>query len=325
MKLRQWMTVGALSLGATGMGLTIKSLLPQHLGVESSLTGEVELPHVAQLPDIDIFFLRCASTRWPEPIMVRGSGSFAPCTISFSAVLVRHPAATFLYDTGLCSDIYLFLMDQSLSFRQTLARFTFEQSLASHLQQLEISPGEVDFALISHLHWDHVSGVPDLPGVPLRINQVEYEAARAGLFERYHGLVPRLMDENPLELFALDGPSYAGFSASLDLFGDGSIVLVPLPGHTAGNTGMFIRRAHGQPLFLLGDAAMVSQQYIRPTTAHPLFWSRVTSDPVAACQTLVDLHYFSQKHPEIPLIAMHDAQMQKAFMLVEQSRTAVPR
>ena len=159
-----------------------------------------------------------------------------------------------------------------------------------------------------------MSGIPDIPGVPLQVNRVEYVAARSGLLDANRGLVRQLMGDNPLEFFDCHGPSYAGFRSSLDLFGDGSIVLVPLPGHTAGNTGMFVNRSNGPGLFIIGDAAWVAQNYLRPATMHPVMWSAVTSDDATGRQTLIQLHHFAQRHPEIPVIAMHDAEMQEQFM-----------
>jgi N-acyl homoserine lactone hydrolase len=318
MKLRHWAVLGAASFGILGAGIALKSLLPPRIAIDMS-PEEPEAPlDRATLPDIDVVFLRCGYATWPEIVMARGVYSLAPRAIAYSAVLVRHPQATFLYDTGLSSDIYLDLREQSFIFHQTLARFTFEQSLAGHLQQQGLQPRDLDFALISHLHWDHVSGVSDIPGVPLRVNRVEYEAAeRAGLFAQHGSLVKRLLGASQLEQFELSGPPYRGFRSSLDLFGDGTIVLVPLPGHTPGHTGMFINRAHGQSLFLLGDAAHIAPNYLKPTTPHFLLWSRITSDPAAAIQTLADLHRFSRLHPELPMIAMHDAHMQDAFMAIE--------
>lgn len=250
--------------------------------------------------------------------MVRGAFSLAPCQIAYSAVLIRHPQATFLYDTGLCGDIYLFLREQSLFFRSTLARFTFEQSLAGHLKRLGLRAADLDFALISHLHWDHVSGVPDIPMVPLRIPHVEYEAAHLDLQDRSRQLLRSCLGDNPMTFFECDGPPYEGFSSSLDLLGDGSIILVPLPGHTPGNTGMFINRSNGSRLFLLGDATHVAQNYLLPATPHPLFWSMVTWNDAVARQTLLNLHHFSHRHPEVTLVPMHDAQLQEACMRVEQ-------
>lgn len=322
MKFRHWMMLGAASFGTVSLGMAVKSFLPQHFLLERRHEEQESAFDPSTLPAIEVDFLRCGIATWPVCIMERGAFSLAPRRVAYSGVVIRHPEATFLYDTGLCNDISLFLRDQSVFFRNTLARFTFERSLASHLQRLGLRSEDLNFALLSHLHWDHVAGVPDIPGVLLRVNRVEHTAACDELLEKNRGLVRRLLNENPLELFDCDGPPYEGFRASLDLLGDGSIILVPLPGHTAGNTGMFINRSNGTRLFLLGDAAYSVENYARPATAHPIFWSRVTSDDATARQTLIDLHRFSRQHPEIPLIAMHDVRLQESFMAVEQRRAA---
>lgn len=321
-RLRSLLTLTALSLGAIGAARAVNSFLPRRLATWYESQETAVHKDSTSFPKVDISFLRCGSVSVPELIAVRGAFSLAPRLISHSAVLVRHPKATFLYDTGMCIDISLYMRDQSFFFRNVLGKFTFEQSLSSHLQYLDMKPGDLDFALISHLHWDHVSGVSDIPGVPLRINRVEYDAAQQSLLVQHHDLPRQLMGDNPVELFDCSGPSYEGFHSSHDLLGDGSVVLVPLPGHTAGNTGMFINRSNGSRLFLLGDAAWVSENYLRPATMHPFIWSAVTSDDATACQTLIDLHHFSHRHPEIALIAMHDAQAQESFMKVEKSSIA---
>ncbi len=320
MKWRNLATLGSVSLAALGMAMAIKSALPRRFLLDSPYETGKTLDTSA-FPAIDVTFLRCGSITIPEFIAVRGAFSLAPRTIAHSAVLIQHPKATFLYDTGLCSDIALFLTDQPLFFRKTLANFTFEQSLADHLEQRALKPHDLDFALLSHLHWDHVSGIPDIPRVLLRINRVEFEAGQHELFHQHQGLSKRLMGNNPIELFDCNGPAYEGFSSSCDLLGDSSIVLVPLAGHTKGNTGMFINRSNGSRLFLLGDAAWVAENYLQPATMHPFIWSRVTSDDALACQTLRALHYFSHQHPEVPMIAMHDARLQETFMRIEQSHS----
>jgi N-acyl homoserine lactone hydrolase len=321
-KIRNLALAGAISLGAVGAGLALKSFLPQKFPVMHELEQPERMLDTAAFPAIEVSFLRCGSVTWPEAVMVRGTSLLAPCRVGYSAVLIRHPKAIFLYDTGLGGDIYLFLREQSLFFRSTLARFTFEQSLAGHLQRLGVRLSDLDFALISHLHWDHIAGVPDIPKVPLRIGRVEYEAAHLDRNDRRRQLLRGLLGENAVTLFECSGPPYEGFPSSLDLFGDGSIVLVPLPGHTAGNVGMFINRSNGSRLFLLGDAAHLAQNYLLPATPHALFWSRVTWNDEIARQTLLDLHHFSFRHPEVTLVPMHDAQLQEACMRVEQQAGA---
>ncbi len=84
---------------------------------------------------------------------------------------------------------------------------------------------------------------------------------------------------------------------------------------------MFVNHAHGSRLFVVGDAAWVADNYAVPATMHPFIWSRVTSDDASARQTLIDLHRFARRHPEIPIIPMHDAHMQENFSIVEATRT----
>lgn len=324
MKVKRLVTWGGITLGALGMGLAIKSLLPQRFLTDDWVERKPSQPlDTASFPEVEVSFLRCGSITIPEPIAVRGAFTLAPRVMTHSAVLIGHPKALFLYDTGLSSEIDTYLVDQSLFFRKTLGHFQLEQTLGSHLKERGIERSDLDFVLLSHLHWDHVSGIPDIRGVPLRINRVEYEAAKLGLLDAGNGLVQRLLGDNPIEFFDCAGPTYEGFRSSFDVFGDGSIILVPLPGHTAGNTGMFVNRSNGPRLFLLGDAAWVSQNYLRPTTMHPFIWSRVTSDDATARQTLIDLHYYALRHPEIPLIAMHDAELQEKFMKSERLIQAV--
>lgn len=317
MKPRSWLALGGGALGALGAGIILTSFLPQKFTMAEAIVQDSQ-PQQKAFPDIDVTFLRCGSVTVPEFLAVRGGFSSRPREISHSAVLIRHPRGTFLYDSGLSTDIELFLLDQSWFFSQTLGKFKMEQSIGSHLHQLNMRPRDLDFVLLSHLHWDHVSGIPDLPEVPLRINQLEFDAANQGLLDQNNGLVRRLLSNNPFTLYNLDGPAYEGFRSSYDLFGDGSILLVPLPGHTPGQVGMIINRAHGARLFLIGDAAWFVDNYALPATMHPFLWSRVTSDDATARQTLIKLHRFMQLYPEVPLIAMHDAQMQAAFMHIEQ-------
>ena len=47
---------------------------------------------------------------------------------------------------------------------------------------------------------------------------------------------------------------------------------------------------------------------------HPFMWSLVTADDATARQTLVELHYFALQHPEVILVAMHDAEMQEKVL-----------
>jgi N-acyl homoserine lactone hydrolase len=319
MDLRTWGALTGLALVATGAGFVARDLLPERWVIPPETPQEEPL-QTEGLPPIDVTFLRCGSTVVPEPVAVRG-GSLKRVRIAHSAVLIRHPEGTFLFDTGMCGAIKAYLARQSFLFHQTLGKLALERSIGDHLRQLSLAPSGLAFVLLSHLHWDHVSGIPDLPGVRLRVNRVEYEAAQHDLLDARHGLVRTLMSDNPLDTFDLTGPAYEGFSASYDLCGDGALVLVPLPGHTPGQVGMFINRSNGPRLLLIGDAAHIAANYLRPATMHPMLWSAVTSDDAAARGTLLMLHRFGLRHPEVTLIAMHDAATQARYGASTQAAT----
>ena len=60
-------------------------------------------------------------------------------------------------------------------FTKTLANFDCEQSLSSYLIRLGLDTTVIDFVPLSHLHWDHVSGIPDLPEEYLIVQRLEQE------------------------------------------------------------------------------------------------------------------------------------------------------
>src|SRR5690349_1924940 len=166
MKRRNWIILAGAALGAVGAGLAVKSFLPQRFRLDAwNEYDALSAPAASgnggnrkdekNVPEVEVSFLPCGVITVPECVAVRGAG-FDRIDIAYSAVLVRHPKATFLYDTGLCNDISLYLANQPWLFRNTLGNFAFEQSLSGHLRSLGLEGG-IDFALLSHLHWDHVS------------------------------------------------------------------------------------------------------------------------------------------------------------------------
>ena len=50
-----------------------------------------------------------------------------------------------------------------------------------------------------------------------------------------------------------EDPSLSPFTESYDLMGDGSLVLLPTPGHTYGAMSLLVRRGPKSPLLLVGD------------------------------------------------------------------------
>src|SRR5204862_8326974 len=104
---------------------------------------------------------------------------------------------------------------------------------------------------------DHIGGLRELTGSELLVSAAEWAelsgpAPELRGFLRSHIELPgarwRQVSPEP----TID-PALAPFTESLDVMGDGSLVLLPTPGHTAGSLSLLVRRSHRPPLLLTGD------------------------------------------------------------------------
>ncbi len=142
-------------------------------------------------------------------------------------------------------------------------------STVESLRLVGINPSGVDFALPTHLHWDHVSGLLDLPGLEVHTPTIEWDWAMAGEVAPVGGVRPSLRNR-PVERFDVDGPPLLTFTHSRDFFGDGAVTVVALPGHTPGSLGVLVRTPRGYVL-LAGDAIWHGEQArrLRQKGAYP--------------------------------------------------------
>jgi N-acyl homoserine lactone hydrolase len=102
-----------------------------------------------------------------------------------------------------------------------------------------------------------MGGLPELPGADLLVAEAEWAelsklAPEPRGFLRQHIQLPGLRWHR-VDLQPTSDPALRPFTRSLDLMGDGSLTLLPTPGHTAGSTSLLVRRGERRPLLLVGD------------------------------------------------------------------------
>ncbi len=140
-----------------------------------------------------------------------------------------------------------------------LARFDIapEQTLTAQLASIGYDIADVHTAVLSHLHVDHVGGLPELAHADIVASRAERQTldrpfAQLNGLMREHIMLPglrwRLVSPEPA-----GDASLAPFTAAHDLFGDGSLVLLPTPGHTPGSISLLVRRSGSAPLLMVGD------------------------------------------------------------------------
>ncbi|HEX7884491.1 MAG TPA: N-acyl homoserine lactonase family protein [Phenylobacterium sp.] len=160
--------------------------------------------------------------------------------------VLEHPDGVALFDCGLpaamCdrSEPYL----QALQAHDLDVSLTPGETLTRRLEQLDIDPARVRYAVLSHLHFDHAGGLRELPNATVVVQRREWEAGFEPELAAHYGLRKRYFDlGHAVDL--VDGEH--------DLFGDGSAVCVPSYGHTPGHQLLRVRSEQGDHI-LVGDA-----------------------------------------------------------------------
>jgi glyoxylase-like metal-dependent hydrolase (beta-lactamase superfamily II) len=143
-----------------------------------------------------------------------------------------------------------------------LARFDIpaEETFTAGLERLGYKTADVTHAVVSHLHQDHIGGVGAIPQAELLVGASEWRSLQRP-FPEARGLLRRHIEIpglrwSPIRFDGLESPDQARlapFGEARDLFGDGSLILLPTPGHTPGSVSLLVRRDDGPELLLVGD------------------------------------------------------------------------
>ena len=220
--------------------------------VEVVSTGMVDIrpQHVRNTGTPAIWWLM-TSRKWTDPRPI-------------NVYVIEHRDGLVLFDTGQdrasVTDPGYFPRSglTGLIYRR-LARFHIDpdQTLTARLAAIGHDIADVHTAVLSHLHQDHIGGLPELGHADLVLDQREWQSLRQPRPEM-RGLLSKHIDLpglrwRPVTPEPTDDPDLAPFTAAHDLFGDGSLVLLPTPGHTPGSLSMLVRQAGATPLLMVGD------------------------------------------------------------------------
>lgn len=240
-----------------------------------------------------------------EAFMVSAGSYFALRTPVYNSILIRHPKGDLLFDAGLGLHAQDELDGSDLNvLDKWVLQFEQHSPVIEQLQRQGIQPQQIQAIIPSHLHWDHLSGALDFSGVPVLVADHELTSARStsksGFIESTLG-----EDLNWQPLIFRD-QSYGPYTKSLDYFDDGSVVLVPLNGHTSGHIGLVLNLPTGESYFFIGDAAWLS---LGVDHASPRPWfirSQLEFDEQSTEQQLQILQQIQLHNPHMTIVPAHD-------------------
>jgi glyoxylase-like metal-dependent hydrolase (beta-lactamase superfamily II) len=184
------------------------------------------------------------------------SDDWAAETLPVNVFLVEHPQGLCLFDTGQSARATspTYFPAWYPFFRLSRFELTASDEVVPQLARLGHEPDDVRWVVLSHLHTDHVGGVGAFGSSEVLVGRREWDDAK-GWGGRLRGYLPQYWPQDvAVGLVDFDGPGLGPFPGSRDIAGDGSLVLVPTPGHTRGHMSLLVR-GDEQAFLFGGDAA----------------------------------------------------------------------
>jgi N-acyl homoserine lactone hydrolase len=232
----------------------------------------------------------------------RGGAFGEERVFGMAAVLVEHPQGALLIDAGFGRNVDEHVKTIPPLMRAT-SRYEKESPAVEQLARAGYDLARLKGVVITHAHWDHVSGLEDFPTVPVWLTQPELEFIRSG--DRAVTLAASLGSKNYRVYGFADG-KYLGYESSYDVFRDGSVVLVPAPGHTPGSIVAFVNTPDNKRYAFIGDMAWQREGVELPAERPWLSRRLVDLDPAGVRRELARLHRLAERNPDLVVVPAHD-------------------
>jgi glyoxylase-like metal-dependent hydrolase (beta-lactamase superfamily II) len=198
----------------------------------TALSAQAPAPQAA--PEVRVYRIDCGGGTLAKNFFsdVHAYPDGATVTVTSSCYLIRHGQDVLIWDTGFGRD--------------TLGRPQgLKTPIEPQLAALGVAPGQVQTVGISHSHYDHTGQAKVFPQAKLVIGAREYDA----LFGQNAFLGAA---SAPLANWA-DGKNVQKVTGDLDLYKDGLVVVLALPGHTPGHLALQLKLKNAGYVILSGD------------------------------------------------------------------------
>jgi glyoxylase-like metal-dependent hydrolase (beta-lactamase superfamily II) len=295
----------ALAVVVLLVGLFASTFLPAPLPEPPALTDAA--PTATPPAEMAIYQLSTGIIHRNAAFAYRGGSPFDARDFSMTAVLVKHPQGDLLIDAGFGRDIREHILKMPAVFR-AITSLERSRSAAEQLDAVAYDRTRLRGIILTHAHWDHISGIPEFPNTPVWVNPDERKFIQEG------GVLTAIIREFPNVVYheyQFTGGPYLGFEKSFDVFGDGSVVIVPAPGHTPGSVIVFLTLPHDKRYAMIGDLAWqqegVFEREERPWVQR-MFADR---DPALVRQGLLRMAAIVKRFPELTLVPAHEARAYK--------------
>jgi glyoxylase-like metal-dependent hydrolase (beta-lactamase superfamily II) len=265
-------------------------------------------PSIASLPGL--------SACWIETGKTFRNFSFGSTA---GSILVRHPAGDLLIDTGNSShfddEIRGYPFRTWFKLRFLAGQLKPDVPLSELLRRVKEDPAKLRWVILSHAHLDHSGGLMDLPRLPVLLSQEELQFANDPSVQAKGYVMAAYVQKFPAPgapTLRFDPQPYETFDESADLYKDGSVVVVPLRGHTPGSVGIFVNLSPTRRLFYAGDA-VDDERGFQERIGKSLILQDSDNDEALANEIVARLSDLHEKLPDLAIIPAHGRSAYKRF------------
>ncbi len=259
--------------------------------------------------------LRCGHCTHPEFTVIQG-GQFGAVVFPSTVLVLEHREhGIILFDVGYAPHVLQAMRPfPEVIYKWLTPVFTAPATTAvAQLGALGIKAADVRYVVLSHFHADHIGGLLDFPGATLLYRDAAYAAVSSlgRVRALRQGFLPKLLPQDfaarsrPVVAAAAQGglTPLQQFPLGYDLFGDGSVVGVDLPGHVHGQMGVFFE-SQGRQIFATADAAWFKRNITELRLPNPLARAAIADFP-AYRDTIHRLHAVQVDHPDLFMAPCH--------------------
>ncbi len=226
----------------------MKKLLLSTALIASFLTLNTAQAEDAQT-DLKLYALNCGKIHVSDLNVFSDTDQYIgqEKTLNVGCYLIKHNDDWLLWDTGLSSD----LAKNPVGMTNGPFHLSVAETIESQLETLGLKPENISYIGLSHAHFDHAANTNTFQNATLIIQEVEFnalkndpEAAKA-MHMPPESISYFLKEENKEQVRTIKG--------DVDIFGDGTLKSISLPGHTPGHMALLVNLEKTGPVILSGD------------------------------------------------------------------------
>ena len=190
--------------------------------------------------------LECGTLEVTDLDVFSSAGDYAgqADTLTDTCYLINHPNGRLLWDLGLPG----MLVGAGVQTVGGIFNVSMDKSITQQLADLGLTPDDVDYVSLSHDHFDHIGQIDQVSGATWIVQEDEYN----DMFPA--GEVNPQADPQLAAMWAAFRPMKAQtIKGDYDVFGDGSVKILEMPGHTPGHSVLLLNMPESGPVLLAGD------------------------------------------------------------------------